>query len=1012
MRYPDNLRGSTWNKWDLHVHTPASVVNYYSIGDETQTWEKYIRELEQLPPEIKVLGINDYFCMDGYKRLLAEKEKNDRLKNIELLLPVVELRISSYAGSSDLRKVNYHIVFSNELSPDQIETFFLMKLGIEFTLANGSRWQGSIAHLPGLTEFGKAIKAATPPEKRNNETDLEVGFANAAFPFESIQLALNETVFENKIIKAIGLAEWDQMRWDGGSGTVKKSLINQSNLVFTCSPSPEKYQERIEQLQQQQVNHKLIDGSDAHYYSTSDQPNKLGKVFTWIKADLSFRGLRRAVQCFEKRVRIEDLENKPPKLETVQNSRGRYIQSIAIRKIPESTLEEVWFDCLVPINNDLVAIIGNQGNGKSALTDILALCGNTKTRAFSFLTPEKFCDKDKKASSFMATLKWEDGTVSTRKLDEEVEPTDFERVKYVPQGFFESVTNETEVGEKGGFYKEIKKVIFSHIPESKRLGYQNLDDLIDSRTNEARKSLDFLRGNMADLNTRIATLEQECSNSEIERIQKEIKVKKVEIASFKKNKPKKVEEPKESIETNKEIERLREEEEKLLNSIEIKEETLRADRKQEAFLLQKNQSIENKKLEFESFISQLNEDLAIENFHIKAETLISIKVDTSSLTTLITSLSKRISEIEKMLNLELDGSLPKKVKNIKEQRKSLEGSLEKVAKAYQAYRTKSLTWQNDLNALEGKKSLAGSLKWLEDQLKSVTTRKPTELKRLIKQRTRMSKEILKQITDISRVYSDLTMPVHEHIRESKLLQEKFRIKFEIRIVEQNLHERLFELIKHGQGTFSSVQDSPQILGSLIRQHDLDREDEVIEFTNVLLDQIDRNHRNNPPTDVDVQSLLKKGKTLEDLYNLIFGLEYLAPEFSLSLNNKSLKRLSPGERGILLLVFYLVVDQGLEPLIIDQPEGNLNNQSIYDNLVPIFQNAKDRRQVIIVTHNPNLAVVCDAEQIIHAEIDFENKHQVHFESGALENPKFNKLSLDVLEGTSQAFSARHDTYENI
>ena len=51
-------------------------------------------------------------------------------------------------------------------------------------------------------------------------------------------------------------------------------------------------------------------------------------------------------------------------------------------------------------------------------------------------------------------------------------------------------------------------------------------------------------------------------------------------------------------------------------------------------------------------------------------------------------------------------------------------------------------------------------------------------------------------------------------------------------------------------------------------------------------------------------------------------------------------LSPGERGILLLVFYLVIDRGDEPLIIDQPEGNLNNQSIVDNLVPVFVAAKE------------------------------------------------------------------------
>ena len=115
---------------------------------------------------------------------------------------------------------------------------------------------------------------------------------------------------------------------------------------------------------------------------------------------------------------------------------------------------------------------------------------------------------------------------------------------------------------------------------------------------------------------------------------------------------------------------------------------------------------------------------------------------------------------------------------------------------------------------------------------------------------------------------------------------------------------------------------------------------------------------------------------------------------------------------MLLVFYLIVDQGDEPLIIDQPEGNLNNQSIYKNLVPVFNDAKKRRQIIIVTHNPNLAVVCDAEQIIHSSLDLNDGNRVTYESGSLENPKFNKLSVDVLEGTPPAFDARKTTYEGI
>lgn len=1008
MEYLGDPRGSMWNKWDLHVHTPASVINYYGLETETLTWETYIRELEQLPQEIKVLGINDYFSLDGYKRLLHEKDKNDRLKNITLLLPVVELRISSYSGNSDLRKINYHIIFSNELLPDQIETFFLRKLGIDFNLGDGKKWQGSVAHIAGLIEFGKAIKAATPAEKRSNDSDLDVGFANAAFSFEQIESALKETIFENKIIRAIGLAEWDQMRWDGGSAAVKKNLINQSELVFTSSPSPAQYRERIKQLQDQQVNCKLLDCSDAHYYSTSKYHNRLGKVYTWLKADLSFRGLRRVIQCFERRVHINDLGAIPPKLETVQVSRGRYIRSIDIRKTQDVNLDEVWFDNSIQINNDLVAIIGNQGNGKSALTDIIALCGNTKTKDFGFLNSDKFRDRENKAHLFKATLTWDDGTESTRILDEEISPADFERVKYVPQGFFETVTNETEVGEKGGFYKEIKKAIFSHIPERKRFGYQNLDDLIDFYTNEAKVSLEFLRSEMIQINAHIAALEKECSAAEVERIKEAIKVKKAEITAFEKNKPEKVDEPQESIDANNAIEILRINEKALVQDIENNKTILGTLMKQVAFLNQKKQSIENKKLEIEAYISQLNKELINENLGTKLEKLISITVDTNPLSNLIGALSTRITEIEDLLDVNNAKGLPQQAKNIQDQRILIENSLEKAAKAFQEYRTKLIAWEKGLQELVGMEDDLGSLKWLEHQLQLITSEKPDELKMLIDNRTKKCKEIFEHILNISNMYRDLTAPVHKHIRNNELLQEKFRIKFDIRIVEQDLAERLFEVIKHS-GMFGSAQDSPQILQSLIHQYDLETAEGVTGFANILLDQIYRNPKTKLST--DIESLLKKGKKVDELYNLIFGLRYLIPEFSLSLNDKPLRRLSPGERGILLLVFYLVVDQGLEPLIIDQPEGNLNNQSIFDNLVPIFQDAKDRRQVIIVTHNPNLAVVCDAEQIIHASIDFEDKHRVHFDSGAIENPKFNQICLNVLEGTPPAFIARRVTYEH-
>jgi hypothetical protein len=80
------------------------------------------------------------------------------------------------------------------------------------------------------------------------------------------------------------------------------------------------------------------------------------------------------------------------------------------------------------------------------------------------------------------------------------------------------------------------------------------------------------------------------------------------------------------------------------------------------------------------------------------------------------------------------------------------------------------------------------------------------------------------------------------------------------------------------------------------------------------------------------------------------------------------------------------------------------------LVSFLKEAKKRRQIIIVTHNPNLAVVADTEQIIHVSIDKKNnRNDFSFKSGAIENPEINKAVVDILEGTLPAFDNRRLKY---
>jgi ABC-type lipoprotein export system ATPase subunit len=162
--------------------------------------------------------------------------------------------------------------------------------------------------------------------------------------------------------------------------------------------------------------------------------------------------------------------------------------------------------------------------------------------------------------------------------------------------------------------------------------------------------------------------------------------------------------------------------------------------------------------------------------------------------------------------------------------------------------------------------------------------------------------------------------------------------------------------------------------------------------------------------VQLGDQLAKNRRAEELFDLLYGLESVRPRYVLRWDGKDLSMLSPGERGTLLLVFYLLIDKSDIPLIIDQPEGNLDNHTVAKVLVECIKESRQRRQVFIVTHNPNLAVVSDADQIIHAEIDKTHGNAISYVSGALENPTMSKYVTDVLEGTRWAFNVRGGKYD--
>ncbi|MEB0090086.1 hypothetical protein RHM65_22180 [Pseudomonas sp. CCI4.2] len=154
----------------------------------------------------------------------------------------------------------------------------------------------------------------------------------------------------------------------------------------------------------------------------------------------------------------------------------------------------------------------------------------------------------------------------------------------------------------------------------------------------------------------------------------------------------------------------------------------------------------------------------------------------------------------------------------------------------------------------------------------------------------------------------------------------------------------------------------------------------------------------------------------ELINFLFSPEsmklflYVNAEFTYKA--KPVNKLSVGQRGTFYVCLKLATDPFGSPFIFDQPEDDLDNEFIVTQLVPLFNTIKKYRQVIIVTHNANLVVNSDAEQVIVADNDGEI---ITYSSGALEDGdvrsgKGVKAKVcSILEGGHTAFERREKKY---
>lgn len=1004
MSSPALPRGSEWRKWDLHIHSPASILNNQFVGvDEADKWNSYVAKLESLG-DTAVLGITDYFSIRGYQKLKEIKD-GGRLRNIALLLPNVELRILPVTDAD--HPINLHFIFSPTIV-GAVESMFFQNL--DFSV-DGNTYKCTRADLVRLGQKHDATLAGEDAQYREGVNQFKVT------PDQ-----LRQVLKDNKdLAKNCVVAVANSSR-DGNSGiqasslaATRQEIYRIADIIFSGNPadvdyflgrgtdSPTIIAAKYGRLKP------CARGSDAHkleHIGVADQDR-----FTWIKADPTFQGLRQILNEPEDRVFIGAL---PPSLSQQAGRPTKVMREISIRKTADAATLEKWFDAItLPLNPEMIAIIGNKGSGKSALADILGLTGNTtRHAAFSFLTGDRFRNEEGLAEQFEACLRWAaPGADTWNRLDQNPQVDAVERVKYIPQRYLEQICSELVLGKKSPFYAELEQVIFSHVAPADRLRQPTLAALLEHRGKEINEAIGLLVGELWEQNRSIAVLEEKLADKHRKTLKGQLDEKRRELVAHESGRPKDRTPPAQSPESAVQSQRISAELDKKREDVKAAESAITEASAMLAVRAQEQAKAEKllTKLDnLEHYVSSFKRDIEadLRDLKLKFSDVVSLSVTRTGINEVLEKTKHERADLESKLDPKAADSLEAVRQAAANNIAELEAQLDAPQKEYQAYIDALKTWEDQKNAMAGDEESPETVAYLEKQIADLDAI-PAELKTLYQQRTRKILEIFKEKGKLRGYYRTYYGEVQRFLAEHELAGAgQFSMTFNVSVAESGFADGFLKRINQRKvGSFSSTENGAERIKQLVGETNFDSALQVVRFVK----KIQKLLLSHSGRAVQVADQLRQGESVLDLYKHIFSLAYLEPRYSLQWDGKGLEQLSPGERGNLLLIFFLLVDKDDRPLVIDQPEENLDNQTVFRTLVPCIKNAKRRRQIVLVTHNPNLAVVCDAEQVIYSQINKKDDNEVVYETGSLENPGVIGRVVDVLEGTRPAFDKRDDKY---
>lgn len=978
---PSVNSGSVWHRWEPHIHAPGTVFNNQFKGPNA--WADYLTSLEQATPAIRAVAVTDYYCTDTYLEVLRRKQEDGRLPDVKLVFPNVELRLD--VATVKGRWTNIHLMVSPE-DPRHVEEIerFLGRLRFE---AHGDNFSCTRAD---LIKLGKRTDSSITDDR----AAFAVGASQFKVNFGKLREEYNKSDWaQANVLIAVAGAETDGTSGirDANDATLRQEIEKFAHIIFASSVAQRDFwlgrrSGMTEELLRQRYNgcKPCLHGSDAHDQATVANP--VGDRFSWVKGALEFDSLRQA--CIDPAGRAF-VGSTPP----FRATPARVISAVELTGADWATTPKL------ALNPGLVAIIGARGSGKTALADAIAAgCDATANR----LSSASFIVRAREhLTGTGVKLTWETGDPTARPLaQEDHDPSIYPRARYLSQKFVEELCSAD--GLKDELLREIERVIFDAHPTLDRDGATDFDELLALKTTVLRDNRERDEEAIANLSDQIGSEREK--QTKIAGLESQISQKETLVSGYLKNRDSLV-----STGSVQRVARLKD----VADAADYVRTQIRL-WNQEAQALR---SLQNDVSDFRTNRAPMALRAAKQTFagtHLKDDQWSAFHHTYSGDVdgTIVERLANAVHQVETWRGSQppakSDDNQPFLADDAVLKKASL-GTLEAELERIQRLINIDTDTANRLRALtarigEENAALARLKETLED-CRGADER----AKQLQADREQAHRRVFESIVAEEQVLHDLYRPLMDRLAAASGTLRKLSFSVSRRAdIERWAKEGEGLFDKRRAGPFKGVgtlqqwaeaqlqeaweTGSPDDVAAAMARFRDAHQAELIGLSDVPKSQ-----------QADYRAWLRR------FAKWLYGTGHIQISYSIDYETTDIRKLSPGTRGIVLLLLYLALDSADDrPLIIDQPEENLDPKSIYDELVSLFIAAKSTRQIIMVTHNANLVVNTDADQVIVASAGTHTPGHlppIRYMSGGLESESMRGQVCGILEGGEQAFKER-------